>query len=190
MFATISQTKSSSRHWTLRESKKIIEDIIMWHFHACYAPPVCLMILTRILMRTPLSSIIALNLTHCGIAIRLRKGMLSGAIKVYSSDMPALLYHADGYDPDDVLWGLFRNRTLVRVTLQPYHCYDFLTVVFQFWQSIFTSPKSAIHAPGDAPTSKSSQAKMNGMKTVTPGSIVYAAVMVIRCTCIYLCIHG
>lgn len=41
--------------------------------------------------------------------------MLAGAINVRSTDMPALLYHDQGYDPDDVLWGLFQNRTLVRV---------------------------------------------------------------------------
>ncbi|KIM35219.1 hypothetical protein M413DRAFT_14685 [Hebeloma cylindrosporum] len=95
-----------------------------------------------------------------------RKKLLRNKIKVFAGDYPALLYPSGGFDPDDPESGLLRNLTLVR-----------------FFKHIFTAPTSAkkdLSAPNKTKT-KRPQAELNNMKKVTPGSIVYAALMFRHC---------
>ncbi|KAF8153904.1 hypothetical protein B0H34DRAFT_809548 [Crassisporium funariophilum] len=94
------------------------------------------------------------------------KKLLRNTVKVFAGDYPALLYPLDGYDSEDPESGLLRNPTLVR-----------------FFKHIFTAPtsaKDAISAPTKTKT-KRPQAQLNNMKKVTPGSIVYAALMFRHC---------
>ncbi|KAF8148267.1 hypothetical protein B0H34DRAFT_737596 [Crassisporium funariophilum] len=91
-----------------------------------------------------------------------RKKLLRNQVKVLSGDYPTLLYASHDIDPDDPESGLLRSRVLLRV-----------------FKHIFTAPTSAkedIAAPKKTKTKKT-QAQLNNMKTVTPGSIVYAALM-------------
>ncbi|KAF8804498.1 hypothetical protein BYT27DRAFT_7107508, partial [Phlegmacium glaucopus] len=79
-------------------------------------------------------------------------------IKVFAGDYPALLYPAGGFDLDNPETGLLRNPILAH-----------------FFKHIFTAPTSAKE---DLSGTKCPQAQLNNMKKVTPGSIVYAALMV------------
>jgi hypothetical protein len=119
---------------------------------------------------------------------RFRKKLLRNTIKVYAGDYPALLYPSDGFDPDDPESGLLRNPILVRVSAigLNFKVQANLTIQYQFFKHIFTAPTSAkdnLSAPNKTKT-KRPQAELNNMKKVTPGSIVYAAVMVL-----VLCAH-
>ncbi|PPQ82522.1 hypothetical protein CVT26_013095, partial [Gymnopilus dilepis] len=86
--------------------------------------------------------------------------LINGKVKVRARDMPSFLWEKETYDPDDITYGMFRNPVLVMV-----------------FKHIFTSPSSAIaELPGQTKT-RSSQAKKNEMKTVTPWSICYICVL-------------
>ncbi|KAF8910401.1 hypothetical protein CPB84DRAFT_1842437 [Gymnopilus junonius] len=90
-----------------------------------------------------------------------RQKILDGKIKINDEDLPVMLYpQPNGFDKDDIEGSLLRNQTIVR-----------------FWRHIFTSPKSATRPPGMKPGSRTGQAFINGMKEVTPGSIIYATIM-------------
>jgi hypothetical protein len=115
---------------------------------------------------------------------RFRKKLLRNTIKVYAGDYPALLYSSDGFDPDDPESGLLRNPILVRVSAIGFNFKIEVqansSIQYQFFKHIFTAPTSAkdsLSAPNKTKT-KHPQAELNNMKKVTPGSIVYAALMV------------
>ncbi|KAF8226857.1 hypothetical protein L208DRAFT_1152803, partial [Tricholoma matsutake] len=89
-----------------------------------------------------------------------------GTITVKGDSIPAFLYPHDGYNPDDLNFGLLCSPLLL--------C---------FFKHIFTSPLSATHnEPGGVKT-KGSQAKINSMEEVMPASIAYAAMQVRWCLC-------
>jgi len=48
-------------------------------------------------------------------SLRFRTRLRNNKVRVVADDFPALLYPHDGYDPDDVESGLFRNPILLRV---------------------------------------------------------------------------
>ena len=48
---------------------------------------------------------------------RFQTKLHNNKVRVTAADFPALLYPYDGYDPDDLESGLFRNSILVRVSL-------------------------------------------------------------------------
>ncbi|KAF8156612.1 hypothetical protein B0H34DRAFT_847204 [Crassisporium funariophilum] len=74
--------------------------------------------------------------------------------------MPSFLWPKDGYDCEQMEENMFRNPVLVMV-----------------WKHIFTCPSSALKdGPGRTKT-RSSQAKMNKMLSVTPRSIAYVCLM-------------
>jgi len=51
----------------------------------------------------------------CSFSPRFRTRLRDNKVRVIADDFPALLYPHDGYDPDDVESGLFRNLILLRV---------------------------------------------------------------------------
>uniref|UniRef100_A0A8H8CJA8 Uncharacterized protein n=1 Tax=Psilocybe cubensis TaxID=181762 RepID=A0A8H8CJA8_PSICU len=86
--------------------------------------------------------------------------LADGTINILPTDMPNLLWPCDQYDPDHTDFKMFQSEILVMV-----------------WKHIFTSPTSALKdEPGQTKT-RSSQAKMHHMESVTIGSIAYAASM-------------
>ncbi|KAF9555175.1 hypothetical protein CPC08DRAFT_643207 [Agrocybe pediades] len=86
--------------------------------------------------------------------------MREGLIPYFGFDLPNCMWPNDGYDPQQSDSNLFRNPALLMV-----------------FKHIFTSPTSAVkELPGQAKTRKP-QARINGMESVTAGSIAYAAVM-------------
>jgi hypothetical protein len=99
----------------------------------------------------------ASNLLKLCLICRYMKALKKGSIKVRTNDFPSFLYPQDGYDPDDLESGLLQNPIVVR-----------------FFRHIFTSPGSALLENGGKTKAKGCQAKINGMKEVTPGSIAYA----------------
>ncbi|PPQ74679.1 hypothetical protein CVT25_008029, partial [Psilocybe cyanescens] len=82
--------------------------------------------------------------------------MASGSAKVSWRDLPNFCW--DEYDPEHIISGMFKSNILVKT-----------------FKHIFTSPSSAMKEPGLTRT-KSSQAKRNKMKSVTPPSIAYTCV--------------
>ncbi|PPQ74690.1 hypothetical protein CVT25_007633, partial [Psilocybe cyanescens] len=85
-----------------------------------------------------------------------RRKMASGSAKVSWRDLPNFCW--DEYDPEHIISGMFKSNILVKT-----------------FKHIFTSPSSAMKEPGLTHT-KSSQAKRNKMKSVTPPSIAYTCV--------------
>ncbi|KAH9478018.1 hypothetical protein JR316_0010253 [Psilocybe cubensis] len=82
-------------------------------------------------------------------------------IHVLAKDLPTFLWESDKFDPEDWDSEMFRTRLIVMV-----------------WKHIFTSPSSALKdKPGQTKT-RSSQAKIHHMKTVTPASIAYACLLI------------
>ncbi|KAH9487418.1 hypothetical protein JR316_0001493 [Psilocybe cubensis] len=82
-------------------------------------------------------------------------------VHVLAKDLPTFLWEPGKFDPEDWDSDMFRTRLLVMV-----------------WKHIFTSPSSALKdKPGQTKT-RSSQAKLHHMKTVTPASIAYACLLI------------
>ncbi|PPQ87205.1 hypothetical protein CVT25_014179, partial [Psilocybe cyanescens] len=86
----------------------------------------------------------------------------NGDILARSRDMPTFAWPRDKYDPEDTDSDLFRNKILLMV-----------------WKHIFTSPSSALMDQPRKTKTRSSQAKMHHMESVTPASIAYACIQYI-----------
>ncbi|PPQ87218.1 hypothetical protein CVT25_014376, partial [Psilocybe cyanescens] len=83
----------------------------------------------------------------------------NGDILAHSRDMPTFAWPCDKYDPEDTDSDLFRNKILLMI-----------------WKHIFTSPSSALMDQPRKTKTRSSQAKMHHMESVTPALIAYACI--------------
>jgi hypothetical protein len=115
------------------------------------------------------------------------KKLEDGRITVSANDLPTFLYENSAYDPMDMEKGLCRSDILLRVSILLLRFHMCFNTPYQTYRHIFTSPSSAMkNTPGAART-KSGQAKLNGLHSVTPRTIAYAALHV---SFIYLCYSG
>jgi hypothetical protein len=97
---------------------------------------------------------------------------------VSGDQWPIFLYHGYVYDTEDPWHGLFRSALLVSVS-----CFLALRseahVTWQAYKHVFTSPSSVDQEPK---STRSGNARIHGMTSVTLPSIAYVATQVRRST--------
>jgi hypothetical protein len=102
--------------------------------------------------------------------------LASGEIAVAGDQWPLLVYANQQYDPDDPWSGLFRSQLLVYVCVIPAvigsHCQLCTSKAFKH---IFTSPSSV---EKEVKATRSGNARIHGMTTVTTASIAYVSTQV------------
>lgn len=104
----------------------------------------------------------------------------SGNYSVSGDQWPVLLYKDEIYDPENPWAGLFKNRLLVLVTEIPFFPSDLLLLMqipfdLKAFKHIFTSPSSVDKEPK---ATRSGNARIHGMTSVTIPSLAYVATQV------------
>jgi len=96
-------------------------------------------------------------------------------VRITHSSWPAFMY--DNYNPEDIVLGFLHGYYLLRVG--PLHASVRLTnkCLLQVFRHIFTGPNSAMQAEVTTVTRRNN-ARIHGMKKVSPANIAYAAVQV------------
>lgn len=110
------------------------------------------------------------------ICFRVQRELSSGQL-VPSGDLwPRFLYRGHHYNPENPWEGLFRGRLLVSVSKILLFLRSALKLPPQAYKHIFTSPSSV--DGNESRATRSCNARIHGMKTVTIPSIAYAATQV------------
>lgn len=106
---------------------------------------------------------------------RVKEKLRSGEMLVRGDQWPLFLYADTAYDPEDPWNGLLRSHLLVAVcTSRQCICfYRYLTSIIQGFKHVFTSPSSVDEDEPKA--TRSGNARMHGMKSVTKASLAYIA---------------
>lgn len=116
-------------------------------------------------------------------APRVQRDLASGQL-VPSGDLwPRFLYRGYSYDHQNPWEGLFRSALLVLVcaiSLVPENAYRLTSLITQAFKHVFTSPSSALDGATPGKSTRSSNARIHGMKQVTAASIAYIATQVSR----------
>jgi hypothetical protein len=100
----------------------------------------------------------------------------SGELHVRGDQWPLCLYADLEYDSEDPWNGLLRNQLLVLVSGHATRSPLITDYAFQAYKHVFTSPSSVDE---DEPrATKSGNARIHGMTTVTPASLAYIATQV------------
>jgi hypothetical protein len=124
---------------------------------------------------------LAMSLNCCSTKTKL----ISGQIQPAGDQWPVFLYANYSYDTEDPWNGLLRSGLLVSV--EYYHLSRILGAhLFQAYKHVFTSPSSVDQEPR---ATRSGNARIHGMRSVTKASIAYVATQVIcnvfhKCYCI------
>lgn len=104
--------------------------------------------------------------------------MRSGVLTVAGDQWPMFLYHGYKHDANsrDHWEGLFRSALLVKVCIFPTYFFT-LTIesIFQAYKHVFTSPSSVEKEPK---ATRSGNARIHGMTSVTTASLAYIATQV------------
>jgi hypothetical protein len=97
---------------------------------------------------------------------------------VCGDQWPIFLYAHHAYDPEDPWCGLLRSRLLVYVSAHSFFRYFIHYRVFsQAYKHVFTSPSSVDREPK---ATRSGNARLHGMNSVTIASLAYIATQVRR----------
>jgi|ERR1700722_6801320 len=111
------------------------------------------------------------------INTRVKEKLRSGELMVPGDQWPVFLYSGLNYDADDPWKGLFRNPILVSVSgVFIYRRYISLKSSTQAYKHVFTSPSSV---EKEAKATRSGNARIHGMTSVTPASIAYISTQVL-----------
>jgi hypothetical protein len=106
-----------------------------------------------------------------------KEKLRSGEMRVRGDQWPYFLYADEKYDPNDPWLGLLRSQLLIMVStcldIQPAYPQE----VFQAYKHVFTSPSSVEDEEPRA--TRSGNARIHGMSSVTKGSIAYIATQVL-----------
>jgi hypothetical protein len=101
--------------------------------------------------------------------------LCSGTYMVAGDQWPILVYRDCKYDPENPWDGLFRSILLVSVNgFILTYCWDSYQCR-QAYKHVFTSPSSVDKEPK---ATRSGNARIHGMSSVTPASIAYVATQV------------
>jgi hypothetical protein len=114
------------------------------------------------------------------LLVRIRRDLESGKV-IPSGDLwPRFLYQGYKYNSNDPWDGLLRSSLLVKVSRTPSSTdkKSHSRSAHQAYKHVFTSPSSA-YGDGDKAT-RSSNARIHGMTSVTPASLAYIATQVSR----------
>ena len=109
-------------------------------------------------------------------ASRTRAKLVNGEIQVAGDQWPVFLYADYSYDAEDPWNGLLRSGLLVAVS-SPFFSRFFADNFHKAFKHTFTSPSSVDQEPK---ATRSGNARLHGMRSVTKGSIAYIATQV-RC---------
>lgn len=101
----------------------------------------------------------------------------SGNYSVSGDQWPILVYKDEVYDSENPWSGLFRNRLLILVSVVPDNLKKFHVKVCspEAFKHIFTSPSSVDKEPK---ATRSGNARIHGMTSVTIPSLAYVATQV------------
>lgn len=112
----------------------------------------------------------------------IQEGLKSGEMAIPGDQWPLFLYQGYRYDADDAWKGLFRGTVLVSVNFHALHgilsdIFQDLTptIISQAFKHVFTSPSSV---DKEAKATRSGNARIHGMTSVTRGSLAYIATQV------------
>ena len=119
---------------------------------------------------------------------RICNKLANGEIQVAGDQWSIFLYANYTYDPEDPWNGLLRSGLLVSVSSGGiWFIYLLLTLPTQAYKHIFTSPSSVDQEPK---ATRSGNARIHGMRSVTKASLAYVATQVSVGECCFLmCWH-
>lgn len=107
---------------------------------------------------------------------RTKENLRSGELLVCGDQWPVLLYAHHNYDAEDPWCGLLRSRLLVCVgDMHVFTKFLYYIVFHQAYKHVFTSPSSVDREPK---ATRSGNARLHGMSSVTIASIAYIATQV------------
>lgn len=110
------------------------------------------------------------------ITYRIKAKLKSGEMYVRGDQWPVFLYDDNKFDPENPWKGLLCNHILVLVSfalmLSPHIYYMYS----QAYKHVFTLPSSADH--NEPKATRSGNARIHGMTSVTKGSLAYIATQV------------
>ena len=116
--------------------------------------------------------------------LRIRNKLGNGEIQVAGDQWPIFVYANYTYDPEDPWNGLLRSGLLVSVSSNGTQFTKRLsTLPTQAYKHIFTSPSSVDQEPK---ATRSGNARIHGMCSVTKASLAYVATQVSTDECCYL----
>ena len=105
---------------------------------------------------------------------RTRTKLVNGEIQVAGDQWPVFLYADYSYDPEDPWNGLLRSGLLVSVRSPFFFCFC-ADGFYKAFKHTFTSPSSVDQEPK---ATRSGNARLHGMRSVTKASIAYIATQV------------
>jgi hypothetical protein len=119
---------------------------------------------------------VILNLLLYFFQCRTKENLRSGEMLVCGDQWPIFLYAHHVYDPEDPWCGLLRSHLLVYVSAHSFFRYLICYEVFrQAYKHVFTSPSSVEREPK---ATRSGNARLHGMNSVTIASLAYIATQV------------
>lgn len=114
LMLSLSSQKSNSLQESTQPLRRARSEVTTIQFFLdFYAPSSTLLTLTPIQLCEFI--VIPFYLFNKFSTCRFQTNLLNSKVRVVAGDFPALLYPYDGFDPDDLESGLFRNPILLRV---------------------------------------------------------------------------
>ncbi len=107
---------------------------------------------------------------------RIKQKLRTGELSVPGDQWPVFLYRSHQYDDTNPWKGLLQSEILVKVSKAYFfQCVILTTEISQTFKHIFTSPSSVDR---EAKATRSGNARIHGMSSVTRASIAYVATQV------------